>query len=384
MRIALAAHGRFHAFDYARELAAHGHTVGLFTNYPARYVRRWGVPAEAVRPFLLHGVVKRMVHAAGDSADRVFEAPLHSWFGRAAERQLSREPWDTVVCWSGVAEESLRSSRLTGLRVCHRTSAHIRVQDRLLADAGRRAHTLTERPSPWMIAREEREYAAADRILVPSTFALNTFLSEGFDPARLRMVPLGVDVQMFRPSAAVVEARIARILSGAPLRIGLVGAVSVRKGLVDVLDVAAAMQGTMTFTWTGAVAADAQPLKARLADAQIALPGSRPQGDLPDTYADIDVFLFPSVEDGFGMVLSQAMASAVPVVASANSCAPDIVVDDATGWVVPASQPEAVIERLRWCDTHRDALAAMCRTLYSGFHPLTWADSAARVAELCS
>ena len=384
MRIALAAHGRFHAFDYARELAAQGHTVGLFTNYPAAYVRRWGVPADAVRPFLLHGVVKRIVHAAGDRADRFFEAPLHNWFGRAAERHLSREPWDTVLCWSGVAEESLVSPRITGLRVCHRTSAHIRVQDRLLAEAGRRAQTVTERPSPWMIAREEREYAAADRILVPSTFALDTFLAEGFDPARLRMVPLGVDVQMFRPTPSIVDARIARILSGAPLRIGLVGAVSVRKGLIDVLEVAAALKSTMAFTWTGAVAADAKPLQARLADAQIVLPGSRPQGQLPDTYSDIDVFLFPSVEDGFGMVLSQAMASAIPVVASANSCAPDIVREGETGWVVPASQPDAVIERLRWCDGHRDALAAMCRTLYSGFHPLTWADSAARVAELCS
>lgn len=383
MRIALAAHGRFHAFDYARELAAQGHTVGLFTNYPAAYVRRWGVPGYAVRAFPSHGAASRLAHAAGPGIDRLLEPALHRWFGRAAARTFARGDWDVICCWSGIGEETFATRHTSGLRLCHRSSAHIRVQDALLQQEARRAHAGTERPSPWMIAREEREYATADRILVPSSFARDTFLAQGVAAERLLMVPLGVDVEAFRPSADVIEARVARICSGAPLRVGLVGTVSVQKGLVDVIAIARALGGHFTFSWTGATAADAAAMLPQLAE-HVRLERPRPQAALPHTYAELDVFLFPTIQDGFGMVVSQALASGLPVLASTHSCAPDVVRDGVTGWVVPPCVPDTIIERLRWCDSNRDTLAAMCRAIYSGLRPMTWADSAARMAALCS
>lgn len=380
MQIALAAHGRFHAFDFARELATHGHRIGLFTNYPAPYVERWGVPHSGIRAYPVHGAAARLARRLGSKASEACEPELHRWFGRAAARRLARERWDAVICWSGVGEEILQGSRFADLRVCHRTSAHIRTQDRLLREEEQRTGITTERPSAWMIAREEREYALADRILVPSTFARDTFIAEGVEPERLLTVPLGVDVGMFRPSEHAVAERVRRVRSGEPLQVACIGTLSLRKGLWDVLQVAESLRGAnVHISWTGPVSHDARPLLARLARVVTILPPLR-QHDLPSSWSRADVFLLPTIEDGFGMVVSQALASAVPVVCSANSCAQDIIDEGVTGWVVPIRNPESLIDRLRWCITHRNELAGMSQSLFGGFRPRTWADAATDLA----
>ena len=48
MKITIVVGGRWHAFDLAQQLHAHGHLHRLITNYPRWFVMRWGIPAEKV------------------------------------------------------------------------------------------------------------------------------------------------------------------------------------------------------------------------------------------------------------------------------------------------------------------------------------------------
>jgi hypothetical protein len=73
MKGAIAAHGRFVAFDYARELIRQGHDVTLLTNYPRSYVVRWGFRTSA-RTFIAHGVATRLAQRRGQND----LAPKHS------------------------------------------------------------------------------------------------------------------------------------------------------------------------------------------------------------------------------------------------------------------------------------------------------------------
>ena len=76
-----------------------------------------------------------------------------------------------------------------------------------------------ERPSRWMLAREEREYHLADQIFVLSEFARRSFIDCGVASGKVRTNPLGVDVTHFKSSDAVRSACQTRILSNAPLRV---------------------------------------------------------------------------------------------------------------------------------------------------------------------
>jgi alpha-maltose-1-phosphate synthase len=69
--------------------------------------------------------------------------------------------------------------------------------------------------------------------------------------------------------------------------------------------------------------------------------------DLPPLYADADVFLFPSLVEGFAMTPLEAMASGLPVIVSANTFGSGVITDGVDGYVVPIRDVDAIVERLR-------------------------------------
>ena len=387
MKIALVVQGRFHAFDLARELLNRGHDVTLFTNYPRWAVARFDVPRDRARGFLTHGLLSRANQQLPRQAlAGVREAGLHRLFGRWASAELAKECWDIVHVWSGVAEEALRTLRrrpgVTTLLM--RGSAHIRAQDRLLREEEARTGTPQDRPSPWMVAREEREYELADAVVVLSTFSYDTFVAEGIPPERLRLLPLGARLSSFRPSSDVVEARRQRILSGAPLRVLYVGSVSFRKGLWDLVAVARSVsQADIQLRLVGPRLAETASIVTDL-PWWVIVDGKQPQRALPDVYAWADLFVFPTIEDGYPAVMAQAAASGLPILTTPNGSGLDLVCEGDTGWIVPIRSPERLVERLRWCATHRAELAAMVGHVYSGYRPRDWADVAADFEALCA
>ncbi len=385
MRIAIAVHGRFEAFDLARELIRRGHDVGLLTNYPRWAVERFGVSGDRVRSFWPHGVMARAMARLGRQAVRLSEPGLHMLFGRWVSETLRREPWDVVYAFSGVAEESMRA-RAGGasLHMLVRASAHIRTQDRLLHEEEIRTGSAQERPSPWMIAREQREYTLADVIRVLSSFAYETFVAEGVEARKLGLVLSGVETRAFRPSPQTIENRCRRLLSGAPLRVLNVGTFAFRKGVWDTAEVIRAL-GTERFEYrfVGAVASEAARLASQLA-AKATFQSKQHQSDLPAAYAWGDVFMLPSIEDGFPAVLAQAAAAGLPILTTPNGAGRDLVHDGISGWVLPIRTPHRFVERLRWSDAHRECLADMVHATQATLNVRDSAEVAADFEQLCA
>lgn len=385
MRIAIAVHGRFEAFDLARELLKRGHHVGLLTNYPRWAVEPFGVPAECVRGFWPHGVLARAIARLGRGALRSCEPRLHMLFGRWVSRVLHGEAWDVVYAFSGIAEELLRSRCLHAkLHMLVRASAHIRSQDRLLFDEAIRTSTPQDRPSPWMIAREEREYGLADAIRVLSTFAYQTFVDEGVSDDKLRLIVSGVQTQAFRPSAEQTEERTRRILSGAPIRVLNVGTFAFRKGVWDTAAVIREL-GTdrFEFRFVGPVASEAAGLAGQLQSQATFVP-KQPQSTLPKAYAWGDVFMLPTIEDGFPAVLAQAAAAGLPILTTPNGAGADLVRDGHNGWLLPIRSPSSFVERLDWAERNREELISIIRATEGEVRVRDSADVAEDFERVCA
>ena len=385
LKIAIVVPGRFHGFDLARALLARGHEVTVLTNYPPWVVARYGIPPANARTFPVHGVLARVLSRLPKTGTFHYpEAGLHRMFGRWAERVLRGVRWDVIHCWSGVSEELLTSTRIeAACTLLMRGSAHINVQARLLEEEEARAGVALDRPSAWMRERELREYDLAGRILVLSTFSRKSFEDEGTAPARISTVPLGVQVDAFRPSPEIVGQRRRRILTGQPLRVLFVGAVSYRKGFFDFATVIEKLQGRgFAFEVVGPILPECAPLVDRLRSTAT-FAGKRRQADLPASYHAADLFLFPTIEDGFPAVLAQAKAAALPILTTPHGAGLDIVTPGQDGWIVPVREAGAIVDRLVWCGANRPIVASVVKRVYDTFRPRDWNQVATHFEAVC-
>lgn len=366
LRIAIAVHGRFHAFDVARTLSELGHEVTVFTNYPQSRTKRYGIGHLKVVSFLPHLAMNQAI--ARLRAPRIAERTeplLHKWFGGWAKVQLTKQRWDVVNLYSGIAEETLRAPRCATAFLMERGSTHIRAQAQILQEEAERTGYPQEQPSTWMIAREEREYQLTDHITLLSSFARETFQQQGFPLEKVSVIPLGVNAAHFRASPETVDARCQRIMRGDPLHVLYVGRVCFRKGFWDHVRIMQSLNNErFRFTLVGSVLPEVEGLREHLPTSNIAFFGHQPQTELFPWYSKGDLFFLPTIEDGFAMVLSQAQANGLPIIATTNCSAPDFLEKGKSGWIVPIRQSAHTVEILEWCDSHRAELADMVRYTY--------------------
>lgn len=326
MKVAVSVHGRFHAFELARQLSRHGALQQVMTTYPTFAVRR----------FVAEGMVDS---APGLEAWRRLDGRvpflppsqpgLSRAFGRFAARRLARDI-DLLVGWSSATLEAIPAARDRGAAVVlERGSCHIAHQVETLREEYARLGLGAEPTPPELIERELAEYEQVDAIAVPSAFAARTFLDRGIAGNRLIVNPLGADIDA---GAGVERAERDR---RAP-EILFVGQVGVRKGTVWLLRAFAPLAGRARLRLVGPLERGFEGVLRREPLDGVSIVGPLKGSALRDAYARADLFCLPSVEEGFGMVILEAMAAGLPVVASDVSGGAEAIADGVDGRVVAA------------------------------------------------
>jgi glycosyltransferase involved in cell wall biosynthesis len=334
MRVAVSVHGRFHAFDLARGLHGRGYLTQLMTTYPRFAVRRF-IPADApVRCFPWLEAWRR-----ADARSAIVprsETGLARAYGRLAARHLDPSA-DLLVGWSSATLEAIAAARSAGARVIiERGSTHILHQTEVLRREYAEMGLSTPPTPPDIIERELAEYALADAIAVPSRFSARTFVDRGVARERLIVNPLGAAVGDAQPAPS--DARRPVVL--------FVGQVGARKGVVWLLRAFAGLSGVADLRLVGPVERGFEGILRRHLPESTTLVGPLPRRRLAAEYARAHVFCLPSVEEGFGMVLLEAMAAGLPVVATDVTGAADVIRQGEEGLLVGPRDPAMLREAL--------------------------------------
>lgn len=193
---------------------------------------------------------------------------------------------------------------------------------------------------PESLAAENVEHRLATRVVAASSFTKRTLIDHGVAAEKILVNPYGVDIIRFNPGPRAEW-------SGRPLRFVFVGQVSARKGIPLLLEVWTRLAPPSSELWLiGHVAPRALPLVRGIRGVVVKGPVSRV--DLPGMLRECDVFVLPSYFEGFGLVLLEAMACGLPVIATDATAAPDLVTDGEDGFGLPTGDRAALQDRLQF------------------------------------
>ncbi|MBN2713020.1 MAG: glycosyltransferase family 4 protein [Planctomycetes bacterium] len=245
---------------------------------------------------------------------------------------------DSIYCWHSMALETMRMARHRGIgTVLENPCAHRKVWDQTVQEELDLLGLSGRATSPSVLERDIAEYDQADRIVVPSLIAKQSFIDCGVEEERLVHLPYGVDTARFFPP----EKRDDDVF-----RVLFVGEVGVRKGPLYLLKAWDKLNlHNAELRLIGPVRDEFRMVAGKL----LHRPDIKAEGFDPKSerwYRRSDILVLPSIEEGFGMVVTEAMASGMPVVVSENVGASDVVADGKNGYVFPVRDVDAIAEKI--------------------------------------
>jgi len=218
---------------------------------------------------------------------------------------------------------------------------------------------------PWKQSRKDEELRMADVVIVPCEWALDTLrLSDAGGAKRAIKIPYGTP-------AHEIAARTAP--PGGPFTVLFAGQVGLRKGVPHLVEAWEKLRLTDARLWlAGSLNLPKEYLRERSASFQYL--GALPRAELFERMRQADLLVFPSLAEGFGLVIGEAMASGVPVLTTTKMRGTELITDGREGWCVQAHCVDALAERLEWASRHRDRLFEMGNFARLRAEQWTWKD----------
>jgi glycosyltransferase involved in cell wall biosynthesis len=223
----------------------------------------------------------------------------------------------------------------------------------------------------WELALPESDYQRlADEVtmaqhwIVASNFTKMTLVENGIPAERIGVVPYGIDANRF-------PLKTDRAASPGPLRLLFVGTLGQRKGIKYLLEAVKMLPpGTVELSMCGRAVDDLSLFRSLPKSIRIN-PSISAEGLLRE-YCNADVFVFPSLAEGFAHVLLEAMASGLPIISTTPTAAPDLIRHGREGFIVSPGSTYELVEAIEEFLCHPDAVRSMGDAARRRAEHFTW------------
>jgi glycosyltransferase involved in cell wall biosynthesis len=316
------------------------------------------------------GLASLTAHEIGwASIDQVWKS-----LDREAARRLRRGKFPNARCvyaYEDCAEQIFLAARELSLKCVYDLPiAYWETAQHLLREEAERypdwEPTLgATRDSQTKLSRKTRELELADLVICPSKFVFESLPSQVRSAKPCLVAPFGT------PVCELIEQRSTALNGQRPLRVLFAGALTQRKGLADLF---AAMKlidsKKVELVLMGSLIKPLNWYRQRLPSFNYERP--RPHAAVLELMQTCDVFVLPSIVEGRALVQQEAMACGLPVVATRNAGADDLIVDGQNGFIIPIRSPEAVAEKINWFAENRSRIAGMAIAARKCASEFTW------------
>ena len=314
-------------------------------------------------------------------------------FGASAAMQLSKLKWDAHKDAS-LSERSRQIASRTGaaifsysyygyeafrpgparppMRFLFQVHPHPRsIREILSEELERTPHggfsLRAESELSWPAKHFERlaqEPQLANGWVVASSYTAQTLSDNGIPREQIHVVPYGVDTGDFSKRLAPPDC-------GKPFQIIFIGSLIQRKGLSYLLDAVRLLNSRQIKVLLCGRGTIDHELINQYQDLNLEVQIGLPRAELVRRAHESDVFVLPSLVEGFAHVIVEAMACGLPIITTNHTCGPDITTGE-SGFIVPIRDARALAEKLSWGIDHRAALAQMGEVAANQAALLTW------------
>jgi glycosyltransferase involved in cell wall biosynthesis len=216
------------------------------------------------------------------------------------------------------------------------------------------------RDSAEKLARKTKELELAELVVCPSNFVHESLPEKIRTTKRTTVVPFG------SPPILPNERK-----SSTNLRVLFAGALTQRKGLADLFAAMKLLDSErVELVVMGSLLQSLDWYRERSRNFSYEAP--RPHLDVLRLMRTCDLFVLPSIVEGRALVQQEAMACGLPLIATRNAGADDLIEDGVTGFLVPIRSPEAIAEKIDWCAAHRESISGMGIAAQERAATLTW------------
>lgn len=221
------------------------------------------------------------------------------------------------------------------------------------------------------LERRHEERRLADAILCASTFTKQSLIEIGVQPEKIHVEPYGVNTTVFAPSQEKFS-RFSVIWASSYTQTKGIGYLLEALAREPVPDIELVVAGYPS--GPDAIALYEGRIRVRRL-------GYISRQQLGQVMGRCHVHVFPTLLEGFGRNIIEAMASGLPVITTPHCAGPDLIEDGVTGFIVPIRDVDAICEKLAWIHDHPQAAREMGAHAHERVAPLTQADYRRRFAD---
>lgn len=372
MKVTIIVGGRFHAFDLAQQLQKHNMLYQLVTTYPKSKIRRFNIDENKLITFPFIEYFKRGVHKLFGFYPLNFL--LSDLFDKLASKKIKKNA-DVYIIWAGMALHSIKRIKKDNPNakiIIERGSTHIIEQNELLKKIT--GKIIVDKRT---IEKEIQEYELTDFISLPGSFTKKGFLKYNIKEDKLFVNYYGVELEVFYPKE--------KVTNNNTFTVGYAGTLSAQKNILGIINsikklikigynIKLKLVGNIDYKTFD---------KNLLQENFITYKPAIPQAELIDFYNEIDIFILNSVQDGFGMVILQALSCGIPVIATENTGGIDVIKDNINGFVIPTFDENALNDKIELIyNLSQDKITEMKKNAVNSVKDgFTWSDYGIRYTE---
>lgn len=362
-RVILSHSGKQHSYHVAKALQELGYLEKFYTSSYVRskwlqeFIERSGNTFWSRR--FLHGLFGEQVEAnwrfeipelvynrlygqTQKSIDAIYNRDIK--FDNYIARRMGRLRGEIFWGFQGSSFESLNAASQSGkLAICELATAHAPAAKRILEEEKELSPDWADSIDNVSFSQEYyqrlcEEPHRADIVVGASQFTLQTLRESGVEEKKLRYLPLGFEADRI-PFMENKESR------KGPLKLLFAGRITQRKGIKYLLEAMKEFDPKQAeLHIIGYVHGSG---KALMKYDNFILHPPVQQYELFKMYSEFDAFVLPTVFEGFGLVILEAMAAGLPVITTPHSIGPEIIDHGKNGYIVPIRKVEALASTIR-------------------------------------